>query len=294
MYFISFTARYLATGQSFQSLHYQFRVGNRTARKAVYEVCTAIWHKLSPSEMAPPTKKDYIMIAQQFLDLWQFPNCLGAIGGQRIKIKYPNMTEMQFYKNKGTFSMVLQAITDANGNFEFVEVDDNGRHCNAGVFKYSSFGRALTDKNLPLPEDASTGESEPLPFVFLGDETYPLLKNLIKPYSRRGLDDLKRKFNYRQNRARRVVDCAFGMLTAKWGVLQNTMTITAEHAKTITLACCVLHNFVRRREGRPNFSDFELEEEKNFRQATEITNFGRPAQEALDVRQRFASLFVKT
>ncbi|GFO45045.1 hypothetical protein PoB_007155000 [Plakobranchus ocellatus] len=85
----------------------------------------------------------------------------------------------------------------------------------AGVFKYSSFGGTLTSNSLPLPEDATIVSLEPLPYVFLGDEAYALLRNLMKPYSRRDLNDAKRKYNYRQSRARRIVECASGMLTSK-------------------------------------------------------------------------------
>lgn len=53
-----------------------------------------------------------------------------------------------------------------------------GRHSDGGVFSHSSFGQALEDGLLALPNPAPLpGTSGPdLPFVVVGDETFPLKK----------------------------------------------------------------------------------------------------------------------
>ena len=59
---------------------------------------------------------------------------------------------------------------------------------------------------------------EPLPFVIVGDEAFPLKKYLLRPYpvfSARN-DENKQIYNYRLTRARRVVENAFGVLTQKF------------------------------------------------------------------------------
>ena len=66
--------------------------------------------------------------------------------------------------------------------------------------------------NLPFPAPLSRIESgEALPYMFVGDEAFPLRPYLMRPFPGRSLDnDSRRIFNYRLSRARRVVENAFG------------------------------------------------------------------------------------
>lgn len=49
------------------------------------------------------------------------------------------------------------------------------------------------------------------PYVFVGDEAFPLKPYLLRPYPGRAVDSQqKRIYNYRLSRARRVVENAFG------------------------------------------------------------------------------------
>ena len=64
------------------------------------------------------------------------------------------------------------------------------------------------------------------------------------------LDNEKFIFNYRLSRARRVVENAFGILVSRFGVFQRQMLLSPEKAQTVTLACCYLHNFLRRKSNR--------------------------------------------
>lgn len=80
-------------------------------------------------------------------------------------------------------------------------------------------------------------------------------------------------------------------LTAKRGAPNTTLTVTPEHACTTNLACCVLHNFVRRRKGTDYTSDFQFKEGDTLpKPSDQSPNFGRPTQEALNIRGRFADL----
>lgn len=65
--------------------------------------------------------------------------------------------------------------------------------------------------NLPdlcqLPND----DGNMFPYMFVGDEGFPLRTYLMRPYSGRSLDsDKKRIYNYRLSRARRVIENCFG------------------------------------------------------------------------------------
>lgn len=112
--------------------------------------------------------------------------------------------------------IVLFALVDANYNFLFVDVGSQGRISDGGVFKNSRLYKLLQSNvlNLPTPEPLE-GRNKDIPYFFIGDEAFPLSDNLMKLYSGMHMKgSLKRIYNYRLSRARRVVENAFGIVSA--------------------------------------------------------------------------------
>lgn len=72
---------------------------------------------------------------------------------------------------------------------------------------------------------------------------------MLRPYANRSLSVEKRVFLYRLTRARRVVECTFGILANKWRFLHTPISLNMENAIIAVKAACVLHNFVRKRDG---------------------------------------------
>ena len=79
----------------------------------------------------------------------------------------------------------------------------------------------------------------------VADEAFPLNSNIMKPYPFRGLSQEKRIFIYRLSRARRIVENAFGILANRFRVFLSPILLSPENVEKITLASCVLHNFLR-------------------------------------------------
>jgi len=69
----------------------------------------------------------------------------------------------------------------------------------------------------------------------------------LRPVPGRSLNDKRRIFNYRLSRARQNIECTFGILSNKWSVFHTALLVEPDITVVITKACCVLHNFVRRR-----------------------------------------------
>ncbi|KAL4132034.1 hypothetical protein QTP88_009255 [Uroleucon formosanum] len=156
------------------------------------------------------------------------------------------------------FSVVLMAVVDANLQFISIDVGAYGKEGDSNVFKNSNFGKLLYSNKLDLPGPALLPETEsnPQPYVFIGDEAFALHTHLLRPYPGRNLTDIRRVFNYRLSRARRMVECAFGVLANKWRVLHTPIQVEPDFTDEIIKACCVLHNFVRKRDGT-NFENSE-------------------------------------
>lgn len=146
---------------------------------------------------------------------------------------------------------MMMAVANANYEFIMVDVGVNGRISDGGVLNYTNFGQALANKTLGIPEPAQLPNSQKiLPFVFVGDDAFGLTENLMKPYPEAGLNAERKILNYRLSRARRVIENVFGILVSRFGVLQNQIALAPEKARTVVLACCYLHNFLRKRQPR--------------------------------------------
>lgn len=92
------------------------------------------------------------------------------------------------------------------------------------------------------PSQTLPGTDKQLPLVLIGDETYPLKEYLMRPYPQKNLDHNKEVFNKRLSRARKYVECAFGILCAKWRILNKSIETNVKHARLIIKTACLLHN----------------------------------------------------
>ncbi|XP_067632103.1 uncharacterized protein [Eurosta solidaginis] len=216
---LSITLQYLAHGIPFKKIAWSHKIGKSTVRMIVLETCEAIWQTLSPIYLSEPTEQQYKDITTDFSQMWIMPNCF--------------------------FSIVLLAACDAKYKFTAVSVGAYGSQSDGGIFHATKFGEDLLENRLPLPPDTPLPlSSQPFPHFFVGDCAFPLKNNLMKPYPGRNTTREQRIFNYRLSRARRVIENAFGILTARWRVLKTTMEFYPENAEKIVLACLVLHNFI--------------------------------------------------
>lgn len=206
----------------------------------------------------PEMDRDFWMkISQDFNERTQFPNCIGAIDGKHIRIKKPDKSGSEFFNYKSFFSSVLLAISDSNYNFIYVEIGSYGSSSDSNIFKQSTFSRLLVENELNIPEEKPLPNDEKgkaMPFVLVGDEAFALSKFVLRPYPSRNLSVKQRIFNYRLSRARRMIECTFGILANKWRIFHRPLDTNLEFSDFIIKACCMLHNFVRKHDNL-NFED---------------------------------------
>lgn len=143
------------------------------------------------------------------------------------------------------------AIVDANYNFILADIGCQGRISDGGVFRNTYFYQKLQNNELNLPSDQSLpGRQQNVPFVFVADDAFPLQRHIMKPYPgthARGSE--KRIYNYyRLSRARRIVENAFGILSAVFRVLRNPMLLQPDKAFLIEMTCVYLHNYLMKRK----------------------------------------------
>lgn len=150
---LSITLFYLASGDSFKTLALFFRIGQSTIRKIIFETCIAIWECLSPVHLkTPSTAEGWQTIASDFSEVWNFPNCIGAIDGKHCSIQCPVNTGSEYFNYKKFFSIVLMGVCDANYRFIYVDVGTSGRWSDGGTFEQCSLNKSMVDGALNLPD----------------------------------------------------------------------------------------------------------------------------------------------
>jgi hypothetical protein len=103
--------------------------------------------------------------------------------------------------------------------------------------------------NLPPPRQIPHTNAT-LPYVLLGDQGYLLKEYLMRRYPTDNDRMCRQKeiFNYRLSRARRTVECAFGILVVKWRCLKTELQVDAHHVDKIVRTVCLLHNIILDKE----------------------------------------------
>lgn len=157
----------------------------------------------------PRTPEAWEAVAHKYNELWQFPNCIGAVDGKHVVMVAPPNAGSIFYNYKGTHSIILMGITDAEYKLLYVDVGRNGRFSDGGVFNRCTFAHAMDSDQLGLPPPKPLpGRTMPVPYVLVADDAFAL-----RPY-------------------------------ARFRVLRKPISLNADKTKKVVLACCVLHNYL--------------------------------------------------
>jgi hypothetical protein len=133
----------------------------------------------------PKTQECWKILARQFGNTWNFDNCIGAVDGKHITLQKPEHSGSYYYNYKGTHSIVLMAIANANYELIMIDVSTNGRVSDGGVIKNTKFWNMFENNQLQIPEPEELPNfNKKMPFVFVCDEAFQLLPNFMKPYNK--------------------------------------------------------------------------------------------------------------
>uniref|UniRef100_A0A182S024 DDE Tnp4 domain-containing protein n=1 Tax=Anopheles funestus TaxID=62324 RepID=A0A182S024_ANOFN len=100
------TLRFLASGDSYRSLEYAYRL--------------------------PSTREDWLNVSDEFSSKWKFPHAIGVIDGKHVPIKAPANSGSDYF-NKQFFNIVLLVIVYANCNFMYADLGCKGRISDSGI-----------------------------------------------------------------------------------------------------------------------------------------------------------------
>lgn len=186
-------------------------------------------------------------------------------------------------------------MADAECNFILVDIGGFGRDNDSKIFSESDMGKAFNGNKLNIPAQQNIiGTGIEMPFYFVGDKAFPLRTNLMRPYARRQLNNEKRLFNYRLSRARRTVECAFGILVKKFGLFTHSISTSLKLGEASIKSACVLHNYTWQRQ-----NETERNLEREFLDQTNVppliglrpTPAHRGGTETIETRNKLTAYF---
>jgi hypothetical protein len=269
-------------------------MGDRTVSEIVNEVSTAIWDIMQPLYLPESTREMWEQIAMAFEQRWHFPHCVGAMDGKHIVIKNPEKSGCSFFNYKHTFSVVLLAVVDFNYKFTIIDVGSMGRFSDGSIFSTSVLGKKLNKQSLEFPPPALMPNFEqPLPYVFVGDEAFPLSENLMSLYPKRSVTGKyeNKVFNYSLSRARQTVECSFGILASRFRVFRKLFEIKVDSVDKVIKAACVLHNYLRHNTLPEDNVDNDIVKMPENQLLPLTHNKNRSASSAFIVRHKFTDYF---
>jgi hypothetical protein len=240
--------------------------------------------------MPQPSLEKWQDIRYGFENSANFPNCIGALDGKHVRIIKRIKSGSRFFNYKHYFSIVLLAICDANYYFTFIDVVLMGKTVIPMSSKRVFFGKKIEKNELGIPQARPLPDTNErfLPHIIVADEAFGISQHVLRPYARKNLNYKKKIFNYRLTRARRFIECTFGILSNKWIIFHRPMNVDVKLAVSIVKTCCLLHNFVRVRDGYNFEQTLTVVGLENF----EVT--GAVTRSCNSTRDSFANYFIST
>lgn len=191
-------------------------------------------------------------------------SCIGAIDGWIVKIRKPSITKDLFnmsepgtyFSRKGFYGINVQAIVDRKKHILYRNIINRGAEHDSTAFKNSTFYTWLMDNWKSLAEKG---------FYFIGDSAYAIKSFVVTPFDNAVHGTPEDNFNFFHSSSRISVECTFGEIDLRWGILWRPLQFRLKHNVNIIDACMRLHNLiVDRREEKAAASVLSGEMERSI------------------------------
>jgi hypothetical protein len=156
---------------------------------------------------------------------------VGAVDGCHFKtispgVRVPNPRSF-FVARKDEFALLATAVCDADRRFLFWDINVTPTTHDSQSWALSRLGMAVAD-----------GELDSRYFI-VGDSAYISSDQMIVPMNKPG----GTHFDFVQSSNRMCIECAFGMLIRRWGILWRPIEVRADRRAKLISCCMRLHNY---------------------------------------------------
>ena len=234
--------RYFSGGSPYDIMS-NFGVSHSEMMDSVWYVVDATNRTESFHIKYPEDHAEQRKIADGFMRVSQVNfSCVGGtIDGILVWIPKPSIKEAKrvrvdqqkfFCARKNKFGLNCQAVCDVRGRFLDISIVHGGSSSDVLAFEKSELKQRLDNGLL------ADG------ILLFGDNAYLNCVYMATPYPNT-TGGPKDNYNYFHSQCRIRIECAFGMLVQRWGILRMAMPKGISIKKTIAmvLALAKLHNF---------------------------------------------------
>jgi hypothetical protein len=178
------------------------------------------------------------------------PNCAGAIDGILIWTLKPSLRDANesgigqkkfLCGRKNKFGLNCQVVSDCRGRILDISINYGGSSSDCIAFEGSDLYHRL--QNGLMKKDGNKPR-----FVLFGDNAYLNSSFMATPYPNVSGDPEKKTkddYNFYHSQLRIRVECSFGMLVQRWGILRTAFpkNISVRKIVSTVVALSKLHNF---------------------------------------------------
>ena len=162
--------------------------------------------------------------------IWQ--GQVGAIDGVHFEMEAPTLKDvsnpMKYYvERKHGFFLLCIAVCDAQRRFLFFDISQVPTTHDSLAWGVTDLGVRIANGELPAP------------FFLNGDAAFALSPSMVTPSGDPALDD----YDYFQSSNRMPIECTFGILVRRFGVLYKKIKVRFDRRAHLVAACMRLHNY---------------------------------------------------
>jgi Plant transposon protein len=247
--------RHLAYGDSYDREDENLQIGETTLSKLTKQFCKRIIEEFGKQYLnRPPTLQERQVIGDMMARKG-FPGCLGSWDCKHFNWKNCPMRLAGQHKGHaegGKTTLIMEAFADYRRYLWYVNFDDPGSLNDLNVLDKSSIVYELLQGTLSIVTTPYTINGKERDWMyFLVDGIYPPWGIFVTTYSN-PQEDKKKKFQQHQERVRKDIECAFGILISRFHVLERPLrNWFLEDIKNLLHCCVILHNMITEaRSGR--------------------------------------------
>ena len=169
-----------------------------------------------------------------------FDKIIGAVDGMLVWTRMPTDEECAMARTghgkfkctrKGKYGLNMQAACDSERRFIWISIITPGTTSDYLSYITSDLIKTIKDPGVLLPGH-----------VFVGDNAYVKSVEMATPIknARPGVED---DYNYYCSQLCIIIECAFGILVQRWGILRRPLLCNFQRIPALITALCRLHNF---------------------------------------------------
>ena len=243
--------RLMAMGESPDTMDDYMRMSERTARESLYTLSRGVVETFGDVYLRKPSLHDLQELYAAHEERHGFPGMIGSIDCTHWKWKNcPVAWKGQYASgHHGSPSLVLEAVASQDLWIWHAFFGVAGSNNDVNVLDQS-----------PIFDDLLNGKAPDAPFTvngneykygyYLTDGIYPQYSTFVKAF-RHPVEERDNFFKRRQEGARKDVERAFGVLKAKWHIVEHAARpLDLETLRYIMYACIIMHNMVVEDKGR--------------------------------------------